>query len=222
MQAITPLAIGVAVYGLAFGLLASQANFTVLETGLMGALVLAGSAQIIAVERLVAEAGIMIAFVAGMALNLRLLLITASVRDFFIGRPLWQQMLGAHFSTDENWALTVARRNQGEDIGYWFLVGSGITLMVAWVTSSALGVLFTAYIPDPKTYAIDFAFVAAFIAISRSLWRGRPDIAPWASAIVVVIIATQLQLFDASWAIILGGLTGALVAGFGPGIQTND
>ena len=221
-QAITPLAIGVAVYGLAFGLLASQANFTATETGLMGALVLAGSAQIIAVERLVAGAGVVIAFVAGTALNLRLLLITASVRDFFIGRPLWQQMLGAHFSTDENWALTLAKRSQGQDVGYWFLVGSGLTLLVVWVSSSVLGVIFTAYIPDPQTYAIDFAFVAAFIAISRSLWRGRPDLVPWVSAIIVVIITTQLQLFDASWAIILGGLTGALVAGFGLGAQSND
>jgi len=78
MRAIAPLAIGVWVYGLAFGLLASQGGFTWIETGLMGFFVFAGSSQIVAVERLAAGAGIATAFIAGIALNLRLLLITAS------------------------------------------------------------------------------------------------------------------------------------------------
>lgn len=218
VQSIIPLAIGVAVYGLAFGLLASQAGFTWAETGVMGALVLGGSSQIVAVERLGAGAGVAAAFVAGMALNLRLLLITASLRDLFVGRPLWQRMLGAHLSSDENWALTLARRSQGKSVGYWFLVGAGATMMLAWVASSVLGVLFAARIPDPEAYAIDFAFTAAFIAIARSLWRGRQDAAPWVTAVGVVIVVTQLGLFDASWAIVLGGLAGALSAGVrGPG-----
>ena len=41
-QTITPLGIDVAVHGLAFGLLASQASFTALETGLMGVLMFTG------------------------------------------------------------------------------------------------------------------------------------------------------------------------------------
>lgn len=211
-RAIVPLAIGVAAYGLAFGLLASQAGFTWLDTGLMGALVFGGSSQIVAVERLAAGAGVAAALIAGMALNLRLLLITASVRDLFVGRPLWQRMLGAHLSADENWALTLARRSQGQSAGYWFLVGAGLTLVLVWISSGVLGVVFASHIPDPETYAIDFAFTAAFIAISRSLWRGRPDVAPWLTAIGVVVITTQLELFDTSWAIVLGGLGGALIA----------
>ncbi len=210
---IIPLAIGVVVYGLAFGLLSSQAGFTWVETGLMGFLVFGGSSQIVAVERLSAGAGVTAAFVAGMALNLRLLLITASVRDLFTGRPLWQRMLGAHLSSDENWALTLARRSQGQKIGYWFLIGAGATLVLVWVSSSVLGVLFASRIPDPKTYAIDFAFTAAFIAISRSLWGGRQDLEPWMVAVGMVACTTWSGLLDASWAIVIGGLTGALFAG---------
>ncbi len=212
-RAIIPLAVGVAVYGLAFGLLASRAGFTWSQTGMMSALVFAGSSQIVAVERLAAGAGVAAAFVAGVVINLRLLLITASVRDLFAGRPLWQRMLGAHLSSDENWALTLARRSQGQKAGYWFLTGAGALLLVTWVSSGVLGVVFASHIPDPETYAIDFAFTAAFIAISRSLWRGRPDAAPWAAAIGVVIVTTRFDAVDASWAIVLGGLAGAVVAG---------
>ncbi len=215
-RAIVPLAIGVAAYGLAFGLLASQAEFSWAETGFMGVLVFAGSSQIVAVERLAAGAGIAAAFIAGVALNLRLLLITASIRGFFVGRPLWQRMLGAHMSTDENWALTLAERSRGKNVGYWFLVGSGLMLIVVWVTAGVLGVLFAAGIPDPEKYALDFAFTAAFIAIARALWRGRSDLLPWVTAIAVVFVSARLGWFDASWGIVLGGLSGAAVAGIKP------
>jgi 4-azaleucine resistance transporter AzlC len=211
-RAIVPLAIGVAAYGLAFGLLALQAGFTWAETGLMGVLVFAGSSQIVAVERLTAGAGVAAAFIAGLALNLRLLLITASVRNLFAGRPLWQRTLGAHLSADENWALTLARRSQGQSVGYWFLVGAGSALMLVWASAGILGVMFASRIPDPEAYAINFAFTAAFIAISRALWRGLPDLAPWITAVTLVSVMMHLELFDASWAIVLGGLAGALTA----------
>ena len=72
---ISPLAIGVVIYGLAFGLLAAQAGMSALQVGVMGTFVFGGSSQIIAVERLVAGAGATAAIVAGLALNLRLLLL---------------------------------------------------------------------------------------------------------------------------------------------------
>ena len=67
---IAPLAIGVAIYGLAFGLLAAQARFDALQVGVMGAIVFAGGSQIIAAQQLVAGAGAVAAVVAGLALNL--------------------------------------------------------------------------------------------------------------------------------------------------------
>ena len=212
VRAILPLALGVAVYGLAFGLLASQAGFSWVETGVMGAAVLAGASQIVAVERLAAGAGIVAALVAGVVLNLRLLLITASVRELFAGRPLWQRVLGAHLSTDENWALTVEQRSRGREVGYWFLVGGGAALLVAWVSSSALGVIFASWVPEPETYALDFAFTAAFIAICRALWRGKSDLLPWAVAVATVVVSTRSGLLDPSWSILLGGVAGACVA----------
>lgn len=74
---IIPLTIGVAIYGAAFGLLAAQAGMSELQTGVMGTFVFAGSSQIVAVERLVAGAGAFTAAMAGLALNLRILLMTA-------------------------------------------------------------------------------------------------------------------------------------------------
>ena len=209
---ISPLAAGVSVYGLAFGVLATQAHIDQLEVGFMGALVFAGSSQIIATERLLAGAGAAAAIIAGLALNLRLLLVAASVRDIFAGRPFWQQLLGAHLITDENWALMLATRAKGERVGYWYLVGGGATLIVTWVATTVVGAAFATAIPAPRALGIDFAFTAAFIALARSLFRGRPDLLPWAISLATVALCTASGVLDTSWAIVLGGLSGAAAA----------
>ena len=176
---ISPLAVGVVIYGLAFGLLAAQASLSALQVGVMGGIVFAGASQIVAAERLVAGAGAIAALIAGVALNLRLLLVSASIRDVYAGRPLWQILLGAHMTTDENWALTVAERAKGRDVGYWYLVGGGLCLLVVWCVATVTGVAFATAIPEPKALGMDFAFTAAFIAIVRSLWKGRQQLSPW-------------------------------------------
>jgi 4-azaleucine resistance transporter AzlC len=209
---IAPLALGVAIYGLAFGLLAAQASLAPAEVGVMGGIVFAGGAQIVAVQRLVAGTGAAAALVAGIALNLRLLLVTASIRDVYAGRPLWQLMIGAHATTDENWALMLAQRARGRDVGYWYLVGSGACLMVVWCVATVLGVVFASAIPEPAALGMDFAFTAAFIAIARSLWKGRQDLWPWITSLAVVAAAFGSGLIDASWALVLGGVAGSGVA----------
>jgi len=121
VKEIAPLALGVIIYGLAFGLLAAQAQMGSLQIGAMGTLVFAGASQILLVERLVAGAGAMAALIAAIAINLRLLLVSASIRDVYKGRPWWQIMFGAHMTTDENWALMLATRAKGQAVGYWYL-----------------------------------------------------------------------------------------------------
>jgi len=218
-KTILPIALGVAIYGLAFGLLASQAGLTPYDVGIMGGLVFAGSSQIVAVERLTTGAGIAAALIAAIAINLRYVLITASIRDLFENRPLWQKVLGAHMTSDENWALTLAKRMEDTRIGFWFLVGGGITLMAAWTISGVLGVLFATAIPEPENYGIDFAFTAAFIAITCSLWRGREDILPWFISASVVIALVGWNLVDTSWAIVIGGVAGAFTGACMPSLD---
>ena len=46
VREISPLAIGAAIYGLAFGLLAVQVGFGSLQVGVMGSAVFAGGSQI--------------------------------------------------------------------------------------------------------------------------------------------------------------------------------
>lgn len=210
---IAPLAFGVAVYGLAFGLLAAEAGFTPLQVGVMALVVYAGSSQIIATQQWMAGAGLAASVLAGLALNLRILLMTASIRDVFARQPLWKTAFGAHLTADENWALLMAARARGREVGYGYLVGAGLTQMACWCASTVLGVVFARVVPDPKALGMDFAFTAAFIAIARSLWRGPPDFLPWLVSVVVVFGGVKLAGAPSHWVLAIGGLAGAAVAG---------
>jgi len=209
---ITPIALGVAIYGCAFGILAAQTGLNTLHVGIMGTIVFAGGSQIVATNQLLAGAGALAAVLAGVALNLRLLLITASIRDVFAGRPWWQVAFGAHVTADENWALMLAARARGRAVGYPYLLGGGVCLWMVWILSTVSGVVFAAAIPDPKSLGMDFAFTAAFIAIARSLWKGWGDLVPWLVAASVVVLTVKSGAAGPSWALILGGVCGAASA----------
>jgi predicted branched-subunit amino acid permease len=74
-------------------------------------------------------------------------------------------------------------------------------------------VFFATSIPEPRALGMDFAFTAAFIAIVRSLWKGRQQVLPWLTSLLVVVAAVASGKIDPSWALVLGGVAGAAVAG---------
>lgn len=211
-----PLAAGVAIYGIAFGILAARADLGGIGTGVMGAVVFAGSSQIVSVERLIAGAGPITALVAGLALNLRLILITASLRDELAGRPPWQVLLGIHLASDESWSLMHATRARGRPAGFAYLVGAGSGLFLAWIAATTSGAMFAQQLADPQALGLDFAFVAAFIAILRNLWRDHGDLLPWAASVLASGMFVLTTGIEPSWALVAGGIAGALTAALMP------
>uniref|UniRef100_A0A2A4Z335 Branched-chain amino acid permease n=1 Tax=OCS116 cluster bacterium TaxID=2030921 RepID=A0A2A4Z335_9PROT len=175
---IVPLAIGAAAYGFAFGVLAAQLGFPWWGVALMSSFVHAGSSQIVAIERFAADGFLAGAVLAGLALNLRYLGIIASLAPVFKHISLAKRLLAIHLTGDENWALTMAKRAKDPDIGYEFLLGSGLVMIVTWVSSTTLGALVGQSIPDLADYGLGFAFTAAFIAMARAMWRSKIDILP--------------------------------------------
>lgn len=208
-----PLALSVTVYGMAFGLLAPQAGFDHGDVGVMSALVYGGSAQIVAVERLISGSVAMAAVIAGVALNLRLMLMTATLQDELRGRPWWQIALGVQSTTDANWALTKGARASGRAVGYWYHLGGGGAVYVAWMVSTLGGSVLAQLVPAPERLGLDFALTAASIGLLRGLWKGTGDMAPWLVSGAVVVIGMSVLGVDPSLAMIAGGIGGAALAG---------
>ena len=208
--AILPLALGAAIYGFAFGLLAAQVGFPWWGVGLMSAAVHAGSSQIVAVEQFASTQTVLGAALAGAALNLRYIGIVASLSEVLAGLPLRTKLLAIHITGDENWALTMAERAKSPNIGAAFLMGSGVVMISVWTASTTAGAIVGAVLPDLERFGLGFAFTAAFIAMARGLWRGRPQWLPWLTAAAATLAVVSLGLPKA-YAIVAGTICGMVM-----------
>jgi 4-azaleucine resistance transporter AzlC len=209
MRLFVPVAISIASYGVVWGVLAGQAGLSPLEVLLMSGIVYAGSSQFVAIDMWSPVGLPMVSIVVATAvINLRMLLMTATLRPQFDGVPRWQAVLAMFLVSDEVWAMTMAEHAKGGG-GPAFMLGCGTLAWIAWVASTLTGRLLGAVIDDPTTYGLDFAFAATFLALLLSMWKGRGDLVPWLAG---GAIATGVSMIvPGTWYIIAGGLGGSFI-----------
>jgi len=210
-RACITVAISVAAYGVVWGVLARQAGLSLLEVVLMSGLVFAGSAQFVALDLWTATPATLPIgpiVLATLIVNLRYLLLTATLRPLV--RPGTEKRSAAAMwlLSDENWAMTVGEMVKGRG-SIAFLVGGGTTVWCFWMVATVVGRLLGSAIDDPTHYGLDFAFTATFLALLLGMWKGKADLIPWLAAALIAIISARL--IPGSWYIVTGGLGGSLV-----------
>src|SRR5262249_21383555 len=105
-------------------------------------------------------------------------------------------------------AHAMSARDRGEtDAGILF--GSGLTMWVMWVASTAVGALSGALLGDVSRFGFDAVMVAYFTAVIAGQWRSRPDLFPFVAAAAVAVAGTYA--LPPGWHIIAGALTGGIV-----------
>ena len=204
-----PVAASVAAYGSVLGMLAAQKGLSWLQLLAMNLSVFAGSAQFVMVEMWAPPLPVMEMTLAVLIINLRYLLIGASLEPLFRGTSMTRKAGIMHLVADENWAVTMAACRRGR-ASTTFLLGGGICLICVWTMGTLLGHQLGALVTRPERFALDFAFVAVFTALTVSLWRGKSDLLPWIVASVLAIAAQRW--LPGKWYILIGGLGGALVS----------
>ena len=210
-----PIFLGYAPVGLAFGILAVQQGFTVVQAVVCSATALAGAGQFIAVASLAAGAGPMTVIIATSIVNLRYVLFATTLSPYMAAVPLrWQAWLG-YTLTDESFAVNVADSRDGHATRY-SMAGVGTIAWVGWVAGTVIGAVFSTAIGDPSTWGVDFAmpamFAALFVALADS--RRHVGIGVLAAAIVAGLAAlgsVGLRV-DSNWYVIIGSLVAATVA----------
>lgn len=204
-----PVAASVAAYGSVLGVLAAQKNIGFFTLLMMNLSIFAGSAQFVMVDMWVPPLPVMEIALAVMVINMRDLLIGASLNPIFSGKSLSHKCIIMHLVADENWAVTMAAHRKGNASTY-FLFGGGLCVLFAWCAGTLTGLVLGAAIQNPEAFALDFAFLAVFTAITVSLWRGKKDALPWVVAVVLAILAAEY--LPGKWYIVIGGIGGALLA----------
>jgi 4-azaleucine resistance transporter AzlC len=169
-----PLAIAVGLFGVSFGVLAATSGgMGALPAVVMSATTFAGSAQFAAASVLGSGGGPIAAIAAALLLNARYLPIGVSVAPY-LGGSRFSRFLRAQLVVDESWAI--ASRGDGAfDAGR--LVGAGITLWLAWVGGTVIGVIGGEALGDPTALGLDAAFPALFLALLATQLRSRRAVA---------------------------------------------
>lgn len=207
MRMFTPVAISIAAYGLVWGVLAGQAGMSVLEVALMSGIVFAGSSQFVVLDMWTPGSLPLVSIVIATAIvNLRILLMSATLRPLLSPLPLGRALGATFFVSDESWAITMSEVRKGRGSIAFFL-GAGVLCWLSWMLSTLIGRVLGAFIDDPTRYGLDFAFTATFLALLLGMWKGRGDLVPWIVAALAAIATSRLV--EGNWYIIVGGLAGS-------------
>ncbi len=207
------VAASVAAYGSVLGLLAAKNGIGWLTLLTMNLSIFAGSSQFVMVDMWLPPLPILEISLAVLVINMRYMLIGASLSPLFAEKSLLHKIFFMHLVADENWAMTMAKYYKEQTTTY-FLLGGGLCIQTAWCLGTMVGHRFGAIISNPEQFGLDFAFVAVFTALVFSFWKGRQDLLPWIITGLVALITEKL--IPGKWYILVGGITGALVTAFLP------
>ncbi|MBU1307605.1 MAG: AzlC family ABC transporter permease [Alphaproteobacteria bacterium] len=221
-RACIPVVLSVAAYGMVWGVLARGAGLSLLEVVLMSGLVFAGSAQFVALDLWTATPATLpigALIMAALIINLRYLLLTATLRPLFRPDQTSSGALMMGIVSDETWAVTMLEMQKGRGT-IAFLLGGGVLAYACWMLTTVTGHLLGSAIDDPATYGLDFAFTATFLALLLGMWKGRGDLLPWAVAALVAIVSSHLVA--GSWYILIGGIAGSLAGAMADRVRHVD
>lgn len=199
-----PILLGVAPFGMIYGILALGAGLSPLAAQAMSAVVFAGSSQFMLVQLAGAGAPGLVMILTGFVINLRHALYSASIAPHTLGlNPAWKGLL-SYLLTDEAYAVGILHYNADSppENKHWYLFGAGLTLWTGWQISTAVGIFLGAQIP--AAWGLDFTLALTFIALVFPVIRDRPTLLAALSAGVTAILAAGLPYK-------LGLVTAALV-----------
>jgi len=209
IRACLPLVPSVAAFALVYGVLARHAG---LEPGAilaMSALVFAGAAQFTAVS-MWGHAGPALIVLTTLIINLRHLLMGASLAPHLRGEPAGWKALLAFGTADETYALAISRYLAGGGSRAYFL-GVNAALYAAWILGTLAGATLGGRVPDPTRWGIGLVFPLTFLGLLVPLLGSRITLAvAAASALAAVATAPWLPgKGNILVAILAGSLLGA-------------
>jgi 4-azaleucine resistance transporter AzlC len=203
-----PIALGYVPIGIAFGILAQEADIAASNTLLMSLLVFAGSSQLIAVGMVKAGSPALSIIIATFVVNLRHLLMSAAISPFLNRLHKGELAAFAYQLTDETFAVHSTRfASIGPNKAEAFT--TNVSSQLAWVLGTWLGIVLGQRISDAKHLALDYALPAMFVALLVLQIKDRILVAV---AFLSGSLAVGLLLIGVDqWHVILATLIGASI-----------
>ena len=178
------VAIATSAYGISFGALSVASGLDVWQTCALSLLMFTGGSQfafigvfgaggISALPSAVASAALL--GVRNAAYGMRM--------SSIIGRGFWRRAAAAHVTIDESTAVAISQEQPHlRRLGFWL---TGLGVLIGWNITTLAGALLGDVLGDPKTWGLDAAAAAAFLALLWPRLRQRQAVAVGVAAAVV-------------------------------------
>tara|TARA_R110002094_G_scaffold174880_1_gene155538 strand:- start:438 stop:1157 length:720 start_codon:yes stop_codon:yes gene_type:complete len=205
----TPFILVIIPFASLFGLIATEAGLSVFETLAFSVVVIAGAAQLTALQLLQEEAPTIVVLASALAVNLRMAMYSASLTPFIGGAPLWQRALAAYLTVDQSYIVSVAQYEKDpgmtvpQRMGYFF--GAVTPVIPLWYIFTVVGAILGTQVPD--SWALDFAIPIAFLAMIAPMFRTFAHVVAAFVAVVVSLLAATVPY---SLGIIVAGAAGMM------------
>ncbi|MEM6676832.1 MAG: AzlC family ABC transporter permease [Pseudomonadota bacterium] len=210
MQRLFPVSLFVLPFGTAFGVAAVDQGLSAAQAIAMSALVFTAIAQFAALDLLIDPVPFGSLVMVMLALNARHVIIGAALARW-INQLSWRaRVLTLAFLSDANFADTRPML-QGGDADLGPLLGGGLMLWLAWVSSTALGALAGDLIGDTSAYGFGAVMVYFFAAQVVRGVRTSGSLLLCACVAMGVAVMTHANL-PVGWNVILAALIGGGLA----------
>ena len=169
---VSPLMIPVVPFGLIFGILAIDVGFSPLATMGMSLIIFGGASQIVLLQLFSGGASSLVIISSVGAVNSRHLLYGAVVSEHVSDLKLIWKIIISYFLIDQAFARSNDYFKENNDKNkYFHLIGGGVTCGVIWQTTTFLGIILGAAIPEKLglSFAVPLTFLALLINDFRKL-----------------------------------------------------
>ena len=169
---VSPLMIPVVPFGLIFGILAIDIGFSPIATMGMSLIIFGGASQIILLQLFSGGASSLVIISSVGAVNSRHLLYGAVVSEHVSDLKLIWKIIISYFLIDQAFARSNDYlKKSTEKNKYFHLIGGGATCWVIWQSTTFLGIILGAAIPEKLglSFAVPLTFLAILINDFRKM-----------------------------------------------------
>lgn len=176
-------------YGISFGALSVASGLSVAQTQALSLLLFSGGSQF-AVVGVLGAGGVGAAAVAASSLLGVRNGLYALQTSRFLGVAGLRRAAAAHVTIDESTAVGLAQPERAaQRLGFWV---TGIAVFLGWNLMTLVGALVGNAIGDPRTYGLDAAAAAAFVALLWPRLRSADAVATAVLAAFVALVASPV------------------------------
>ncbi len=202
-----PIVLGYVPVAFAFGVLAVKSDIPPLLAVAMSIFIFAGSGQFVAAALWGSGVGAASVVLTVFVVNLRHLLMSASLSTHMQKSTKLQRFLMGCELTDETFGVHSSAFRRGWQLSLTTLYSCNMTAHLSWIGGTAIGVYFGSLISDVRPLGLDYALTAMFLALLIPQLYSRLDLL---IAVFSGFVSVSLKLMGlGQWNVIVATIAAA-------------